>query len=84
MTKKSRYLEQLQRRKAAAPGQDPGPTAKPVGEMTDAELAAELESARSEALRLSEEAVRLSREGTATRGAGRGFLSAKKRRPYWR
>ncbi len=83
MTKRNRYLEQLQRRQQAATAGTP-PPAKPVEQMSDAELEQEQASTRAEERRLSEEAVRLSREGTATRGAGRGFLSAKKRRPYWR
>ncbi len=83
MPKKDRFIEQLRRKQQAAVAGTP-PPAKPVEQMSDAELEQELASTRAEERRLSEEAVRLSREGTAPRVAGRGFLWAKKRRPYWR
>ncbi len=82
MTKRNRYLEQLQRRQQAATAGTP-PPAKPVEQMSDAELEQELASARAAARAADERAVHVAREGLAG-GGGRHPIFVRKRRPSWK
>ena len=83
MTKKSRYLEQLQRRKDATKSVAT-PPAKPVEQMTDAELQQELESARAAARAADEKAVLAAREPLGGGQSGRLWFPRKAKRASWK
>ena len=82
MTRRDRFLEGLRAKQEAARVAANPTAAKPINEMTEAELDREAEHLNRELRASKEQAVEVGRQEVAGRGSGRLIFPKRRRRPW--